>query len=1206
MRAPFLHGAALASLLAAATTAQVAEVGQPLVRCIPPAEYDGGLQIFAAAQTPDGLLYFACPEDFAVLRSDGERWRKFVLPVPPVSLDVDEGGRVWVGSSDDFGFLRPTTDGAEFVSQAGAVMEREPALLSFVKTRCTPHGVFFLAQEVLVQWDGAQERTWRAPAGSGFMDVEAVGDDVFVLDGERGLLVLADGELLESDALGPQRVRYDALWSDGEELLGVWLNADGLHWVRSGATDASTLRVPELLRGPTYLSDVVRTPEGTLVVASASGILLVDAEGRFQAWLDDETGLPNSLAYSLFLDREGAVWANLSYGIARIEPSPACSFFGAELGLVGTPLAFARHEGTTYCGTFEGLFRLVREKRARFERVAPVPSQAVFDLQPTRHGLLLATELGLLLWDGSQRSLLSEVQPLAFGCLSGPDPGDEESVVVAGFDALQILHWREESGWSLAPPFPVSWGTDQIEIGANVLWLHSIDRELYRVPYDGAFGTPVRIPGQWLGMSAVPGGCLAWDCERLAFLSDTNTVPEPFPPAVSLDWAELQRSSRWVRPRADPSGRLWLLEPHSLRRLQGDIMTGVRDEPDFVWTSPFALEGAQFDELDARIVWLATHAGVVRLAPEALRSTPSFDPLVWPSARAGDAPWGAFPADRLPFDASVRVEVAAASFAAAPTTYRYRLAGLEREWGAWTAEAQKEYTSLPGGEFVLHVQARKQGRILGESQLAFGVRAPWYATWPAVVAALGLLGAGVIGSVRWRSARLARENERLGRLVAERVHDVETVQARVLEHAAELERVNDRLVHEIQAREVGDQARREMHERLEKAERLESLGVMAAGIAHDFNNYLTSILGYAQMALDERGARVERAEYLQNVTLIARQAAELCSGMVSLAGGAPALAEPLELSHTVRGMESLLRSSVKDRAELRLELATELPTLAGDSGQLRRALVNLVINAAEASEGTRSPIVIRTGTVVLSHADLARMHRVGEREAGLYVWVEVEDEGAGMTAESLHHLFDPFFSTKHVGRGLGLTTVFRIVSSHGGAIDVRTAHGGAIDVRTAHGRGTCVRLLFPGGAVLRPAPLERTPTRPGAALTGRVLVVDDDESVRHLSALFCRRLGLEVVTAGNGPEALARLATPEEAFDAVLLDLSMPGMDGLAVLAEIRRSRPDLPVLLVSGYADRIPREPDRATRFLAKPFSLETLADALKQTLERSPTPAR
>ena len=1188
----------LASLATAAGgAAQVGEVGHPLVRCISPAEYDGSLQIFSAAQAPDGRLYFACPEDFAVLCYDGERWRKTVLGVPAVSVDVDEDGRVWVGSSDDYGYLRAAADGAQFVSLSGAVVEREPALLSFVKTLCTPRGVFFLSKEVLVLWDGGEEHTWRAPADSGFMDVEALGDDVFVLEGEAGLRVLAEGELLECDVLGSERVRFDALWSDGQELLGVWLDAEGLHWIRSGETSPSILAVPELLRGPTYVSDALRTPEGTLVVASASGILLVDATGRFQAWLDDEAGLPNSLAYSLFLDRKGAVWANLSYGIARIDPSPASSFFGEELGLVGTPLVFTRHAGATYCGTFEGLFRLQREKRARFERIRAVPSQAVFDLLSTHHGLLLATELGLLSWDDSQRSQVSTVQPLAMTTLESPEQRErDDTVVVASFDVLQTLRWKEGIGWSFDASIPVSWGTDQIESDERGLWLHSFDREIFRVPFGGAFGAPEQVPGEWLGITAVPGGVLAWDCERLAWLSDASTAPAAFGPAAALDWAELQRRSRWVRPRVDRAGRLWLLDPHSLRRLQGDLTAGVQPEPDLSWTSPLALEGAQFDELDQSVVWLGTHEGVVRLATGDLRTPPSYDPLLWPAVRAGDAPFGPLPSGPLAVDACLRVEVAAASFDASPTRYRYRLEGLEREWGEWTPEALKEYTNLPGGEYLLRVQAAKEGRLLGESRLFFAVRSPWYATWPALLAGCAFLGAGVLGSARWRSARLARENERLGRLVGERMRDLEAVKARVLEHAEELERVNDRLVREIEAREAADRAQREMHERLEKAERLESLGVMAAGIAHDFNNYLTSILGYAQMALDERSGRMERAEYLQSVTLISRQAAELCSGLLSLAGRTPLATEPVELSSAVRDMESLLRASVKDRGELRLELAEDLPPIAADPSHLRRALVNLVINAAEASERARSPIVVRTGAANLGSTDLARMHRDGSREAGPFVYVEVEDEGAGMTAESLHHLFDPFFSTKHVGRGLGLTTVFRIVSSHGGAIDVHSAVG----------RGTRVRLLFPRGAPLPPSPVDGASARTRTLLSGRILVVDDDENVRHLSALFCRRLGLEVTTAGSGPEALAWLVAAQESIDAVLLDLSMPGMDGLHVLAEIRRSRRDLPVLLVSGYADRLPPESDGATRFLAKPFALETLAETLQQALEGAPAAAR
>src|SRR5262245_18598287 len=214
-----LSGLVLGSVAAASSGPQVGEVGHPLMRTIAPADYDGAVQIFSAAQAPDGVLYFACPEDFALFSYDGERWRKTVLTVPPVSVDVDADGRVWVGSSDDFGFLQTTSKRTQFVSVARSVVEDEPLRLSFIKTTCTPRGVFFLSKEALVLWDGERERSWYAPEATGFMDLEMLGDDVFVLEGGAGLQVLADGELLESDALGAERVLFDALWSDGKDLL---------------------------------------------------------------------------------------------------------------------------------------------------------------------------------------------------------------------------------------------------------------------------------------------------------------------------------------------------------------------------------------------------------------------------------------------------------------------------------------------------------------------------------------------------------------------------------------------------------------------------------------------------------------------------------------------------------------------------------------------------------------------------------------------------------------------------------------------------------------------------------------------------------------------------------------------------------------------------------------------------------------------------
>jgi CheY-like chemotaxis protein len=259
-------------------------------------------------------------------------------------------------------------------------------------------------------------------------------------------------------------------------------------------------------------------------------------------------------------------------------------------------------------------------------------------------------------------------------------------------------------------------------------------------------------------------------------------------------------------------------------------------------------------------------------------------------------------------------------------------------------------------------------------------------------------------------------------------------------------------------------------------------------------------------------------------------------------------------------------------------------------------VVNLVINAAEASQEKKGAITVRTGMVELQAKDLLVMHRAGERRPGVYLFLEVEDEGVGFPSESLKRIFDPFFSTKFVGRGLGLASVFRIVASHEGAIDVRTAPG----------RGMTMRLLFP--ELAGPLPIASSPepaARSRPSLAGRLLVVDDDRMVREVTVDLCGRLGLEVASAGSGEQALALLARAEESFAAVLLDLSMPGMGGLEVLSRLRALHPGLPVLVMSGYADRLPAEaPDGVTTFLRKPFSLDALARALEGVLQGTPRP--
>ncbi|MGE0040505.1 MAG: ATP-binding protein [Vicinamibacterales bacterium] len=384
------------------------------------------------------------------------------------------------------------------------------------------------------------------------------------------------------------------------------------------------------------------------------------------------------------------------------------------------------------------------------------------------------------------------------------------------------------------------------------------------------------------------------------------------------------------------------------------------------------------------------------------------------------------------------------------------------------------------------------------------------------------------------------------------------------------------------SRRTADEERRAFERRLLDTQKLESLGVLAGGIAHDFNNLLTAILGNASLARDPAPGTSSEVP-LARIETAARRAADLCRQMLAYAGRSPVTRAPVDLNALVRDTQSLLDVSVPKKAQLHLELLDALPTVLGDETELRQILMNLVINAAEAIGDQAGTITVRTTTTTLSSEALEETVFSPTLQGGRYVSLEVADTGAGMAPETLPRIFDPFFTTKFTGRGLGLASVVGIVR----------AHGGALRVDSVVGEGSRFELLLPAHGA--PVPTPPPPARPRPDWRGRshVLVIDDEDGVRLLIRTVLEQAGLTVTEAPDGREGVALfLATPDR-FDAVLVDLTMPGLDGFETLSALRACRPAVRALLMSGYSEPGPADA-AGCPFLAKPFDPEGLRAAV------------
>jgi PAS domain S-box-containing protein len=393
-----------------------------------------------------------------------------------------------------------------------------------------------------------------------------------------------------------------------------------------------------------------------------------------------------------------------------------------------------------------------------------------------------------------------------------------------------------------------------------------------------------------------------------------------------------------------------------------------------------------------------------------------------------------------------------------------------------------------------------------------------------------------------------------------------------------------------------EEERRKLELSVLQAQKLESLGVLAGGIAHDFNNLLTTILGSADLALNEVSPLSPARLYLDDIDRVSRRAADLCRQMLAYSGKGRFVIQALSLNDLVGEMGQLLSVSISKKALLKHEFAASLPSVMADATQLRQVVMNLITNASEAIGDASGVITLRTGALQCDHEYFVGVVDDSEQhEPGLYAYLEVADTGAGMDADTLARIFDPFFSTKFAGRGLGLAAVLGIVRGHKGALKVESRLG----------YGTTFRVLLPADA-RAPEPVEvRTSTSNREfRAEGTVLVADDDVTVRGLARHMLELAGLRVLAAADGREALALFREHQDEVRLVVLDMTMPHLDGEACFRALREIAPDVPVILTSGYSEQevVARfEGTPLAGFVQKPYKIADLLGKVETALAES-----
>lgn len=390
----------------------------------------------------------------------------------------------------------------------------------------------------------------------------------------------------------------------------------------------------------------------------------------------------------------------------------------------------------------------------------------------------------------------------------------------------------------------------------------------------------------------------------------------------------------------------------------------------------------------------------------------------------------------------------------------------------------------------------------------------------------------------------------------------------------------------ISQRKQAEKDRFTLEQQMLQAQKLESLGVLAGGIAHDFNNLLMAIMGNADLALMRLNPESPAVDNLKRIEQASARAADLAKQMLAYSGKGKFVVEHVDMTRLVEEMIHMLEVSISKKAVLRFNLTHHIPSVEADITQLRQIIMNLVINASEAIGDKSGIIAINTGCLEYDQNYLKNVWIDENIPPGLYVSLEVSDTGCGMDGDTLKKLFDPFFTTKFTGRGLGMAAVLGIVRGHKGAIKVYSEPN----------KGSNFKILLP--AVSMPPELFNGHIHPDDWKgSGTVLLVDDEETVLAIGGEMLRELGFQVVTATDGRDAVEKFKTRND-ICFVILDLTMPHMDGEQCFRELRQMKPDLNIIMSSGYNQQEVTQRfvgKGLAGFIQKPYRLSALKEVIK-----------
>jgi signal transduction histidine kinase/CheY-like chemotaxis protein len=401
------------------------------------------------------------------------------------------------------------------------------------------------------------------------------------------------------------------------------------------------------------------------------------------------------------------------------------------------------------------------------------------------------------------------------------------------------------------------------------------------------------------------------------------------------------------------------------------------------------------------------------------------------------------------------------------------------------------------------------------------------------------------------------------------------------------------LFEDITDRRESENERLNLERQLLQAQKLESLGILSGGIAHDFNNLLAAMQGYLNLVQMKVEPGSLAFNYLESMERVVHRATDLTSQMLAYSGKGRFVVKQHSMNKVIEDMNDLVKVIIPKKTLLDLDLAPLLPPVEADAAQIQQVILNLLTNASDAIGDQEGIIRITTRSLHLGPLDLVQDFEGQNLEAGVFVALEVSDTGCGMSPEVQARIFDPFFTTKSLGRGLGLSAIQGILRGHNAGLRIDSEPG----------RGTTFKVYFRASA-LAMEETSRAAVSARRSLDGTVLLVDDEVMITDSVSAMLDGMGLKVLVAHDGRQAVEVFQRERAGIDLVLMDLTMPHIDGLEAARLIHRLEPRMPVILSSGYSEHESIERgigEQAVGFLQKPYSPQALYEVLRGSLNLS-----